>query len=122
MSIVYHGYYESSSQKNKKDSPLFILSFYFHALTGGGKLPGLFSLLLIIMQPTVKAGVQIECPVCHTKNDAILCVGISKVENIGVRRCLECGQVLYYTVEIICKLKDPVDMLREVKSENDLSY
>jgi len=73
------------------------------------------------MQYVIKSGIQIECPVCNTKNDATLFVGLLKIEGIGMRKCLECGKVLYYTVEITCTLKDSLDMLREVESEDDLS-
>ena len=75
---------------------------------------------LIDMVHTIKAGVQIECPACKTKNDAILCVGVYEVEKNGMRKCIECGQVLFYTVEIICAIKEPMDMLMEVQSVDDL--
>lgn len=74
------------------------------------------------MQPTIKAGVKIECPVCRTKNDVLLCVDICEVEKTGVRKCMECEAVLYYTVDIICTVKESTDMLREVRSEDDLPY
>lgn len=77
------------------------------------------------MQPTIKAGVSVECPACHTKNDAILYLDICKVEKTGARKCIECGQVFYYDVQIICTIKKTInlmDMLVEVNSENDLPY
>ena len=69
---------------------------------------------------TIKAGVKIKCPICNTKNDAILCVGVYEVEKNGMRKCMECGHVLYYAVKIICTIKETMEMFMEVQSEDDL--